>query len=93
MSLTQKERVLYLRVEEVLHYMWDPIGIAGVPQARDEYESYAPKVFDLVRGTTDGKDVAAYLSWVSTDLMGQAPDPDGDSAVVEALLSWREYLR
>jgi hypothetical protein len=92
MTLTQKERELYRRVEEVLHYMWDPIGVAGVPQARDEYESYAPKVFQLVRDTADGKDVASYLSWVSTDRMGLEPNPDSDSEVVEVLLALRNHF-
>ena len=36
-------------------------GIAGGPEARDEYESYVPDIFRLLRGAVDGKDVANYL--------------------------------
>jgi hypothetical protein len=31
---------LYKRVNEVLHYVWDPIGVAYSPAARDEYQRY-----------------------------------------------------
>jgi hypothetical protein len=37
------------RADEVLHYLWDPIGVAGEVMACDEYMGYVPK---LRRGTT-----------------------------------------
>jgi hypothetical protein len=38
-----------MRVNEVLHYIWDPIGVRGEPRARDEYDSYAPEVYSLLQ--------------------------------------------
>ena len=43
-SLDAKQKALYRAIGEILHYVWDPIGIAGVPQARDEYDSYVAQV-------------------------------------------------
>jgi hypothetical protein len=39
---------LYRRTDEILHYIWDPIGIGGSPGARDEYDDYLGHVFTLV---------------------------------------------
>jgi hypothetical protein len=41
------EQELLTRVNEVLHYIWDPIGVRGEPNARDEYDSYVPEVYSL----------------------------------------------
>ena len=41
---SREEIELYKRVDEVLHYLWDPIGVAEEPWARDEYYSYLPKM-------------------------------------------------
>jgi hypothetical protein len=38
MKLSPQDKRLLSRVEEILHYMWDPIAVAGEPQARDEYD-------------------------------------------------------
>lgn len=62
MNLSSQDKELLRRIDEVLHYRWDPIGVAGVPQARDEYESYVPQVFQLLKETVDGRDVADYLN-------------------------------
>lgn len=29
-----------IRVSEVLFYVWDPIGVKGMPSCRDEYDDY-----------------------------------------------------
>jgi hypothetical protein len=36
------------RVDELLHYIWDPIGIAASTGARDEYDSYVPTVVKML---------------------------------------------
>lgn len=44
-KLSAFERELCLRINEVLYYVWDPIGVADTPRARDEYDSYVLQVF------------------------------------------------
>lgn len=42
---------------------WDPIGVAGVPQAADEYDCMIDRLLDeLGRGTSAG----ALDDWIST---------------------------
>ncbi len=42
-------RELKRRVDEVLYYVWDPIGVSDEPFARGEYHSYVPRVSQLVK--------------------------------------------
>lgn len=92
MNLPPKDKELLRRIDEILHYLWDPIGVAGVPQARDEYESYVPQVFRLLEATTDGKDVVQYLDWLSAEHMGMGANPDRNAEVVDMLIAWRDHL-
>jgi len=91
-KLPPKELELYERCDEVLHYIWDPIGVAGAPGARDEYESYLPKVFTLLRDGAGGNQIADYLLSIETDRMGLAPNRDGARKAAVVLLEWREWI-
>jgi hypothetical protein len=89
---SKNENELYQRVDEVLHYIWDPIGISDIPEARDEYHSYLPVVYGLVkRGATVGE-IADYLSSVTSEMMGLGLNRDRDSEVAEILINWKECL-
>lgn len=90
------EMELYRRTDEVLHYIWDPIGISGVPEARDEYYSYLPKIFKMLASSTDGKDIADYLIFVEHEMMGLSiKDKARERAneVADILLNYREYIK
>ena len=58
-KLSPKENKLYKRVDETLFYIWDPIGVNHVPQARDEYYSFLPGIFELVINGVDQKELEA----------------------------------
>ena len=92
-KLPRRETELYKRCDEVLHYIWDPIGVAGAPGARDEYHSYLPKVFALVRDNANPKDIVAHLTTIEEKSMGlSAANPMRAQAAVEALFAWREWI-
>ncbi len=61
---------LYRRVDEVLTYVWDPIGVREDPHARDEYRSYLPMVFKRVVDATDPAPIAEYLLMIAAERMG-----------------------
>lgn len=42
---TKEDKILFQRCDEILHYIWDPIGCKDVPMAREEYYGYVPQVF------------------------------------------------
>lgn len=68
---------LYRAVDEILFYVWDPIGVSHNPEARDEYQSYLPQVFGLlVKGSAEAE-LLSYLKSV-TEYMGLQPNPEHD---------------
>jgi hypothetical protein len=69
------EQELYQRIDEVLHYLWDPIGVAREPFARDEYAAYVPEVFGLVAEGASEQKLMGYLLQVEADAMGLAARP------------------
>jgi hypothetical protein len=91
-KLPPREAEIYGRCDEVLHYIWDPIGVAGAPGARDEYHSYLPQVFALVRENAAPERIAEYLVTVEEQSMGLPANPERTRAAVEVLIEWREWI-
>ena len=69
-KLPPDQMTLYRRVDEVLTYVWDPIGVREVPQARDEYRGYLPQVFRRVLDATEPGTIAEYLLSAASECMG-----------------------
>ena len=90
--MTPADKELYQRVDEVLHYVWDPIGVSGAPSARDEYFSYFPHVFSLLKTNKNAEDIASYLFDVSTQKMGLNGNKTKDLEVAEILLDWKDTI-
>lgn len=91
-KLPPQEMKLYKQVDEALHYLWDPIGVAGIPQARDEYHGYLPQVFKLVLEEHKVIDIAEYLIKIERESMGMTPDTKKAKEVAEKLLNIREAI-
>ena len=83
---------LYQRVDEVLHYLWDPIGVSEIPGARDEYHSYLPHVFSLLKRGADENEIADYLGSVTSRSMELGTNRKRDLEVAEILINWKEEL-
>lgn len=66
---------VHARVDEILHYVWDPIGIAGVSEARDEYNSYVPTVVRLLIEEKEEEKIAAFLHRIAAERMGLSESP------------------
>ncbi|WP_206074056.1 MULTISPECIES: hypothetical protein [unclassified Polaromonas] len=69
-KLSPPELALYRAVDEVPHYIGDPVGVSGVPEARDEYQGYLPQVFELLQEKQSAETIANYLGMVATERMG-----------------------
>jgi len=87
---------LYQRIDETLHYIWDPIGVAGTPQARDEYYGYLPKVQEAVLKGGSKEDVVQLLNIIATERMELNLD-DGlikrTQDAVNTIFEWAHYLK
>jgi hypothetical protein len=84
------------RVDEILHYIWDPIGIGGVAMARDEYDGYVPTVVKMLFGGESKEAIARYLHEVAGGRMGLtvgSRPSDHVEEVAELLLDHYEALR
>jgi hypothetical protein len=90
--LSSADRLLYQAVDEVLHYVWDPIGVSDIPQARDEYHAYLPQVFSLVRDGREVNVIAQYLTAMARQQMGFDESAEHDRMVAELLLEWKDWL-
>jgi hypothetical protein len=84
---------LYRAVDEVLHYLWDPVGISSVPAARREYHRYIPQVFGMLRVGNDSHAIARCLSQIVTERMGLKDDPEHSNQIARVLLEWKEAVR
>lgn len=91
-KLPDNELELYRRVDEVLHYVWDPIGVATIPEARDEYQGYLPDVFRMLQDGMGESSVATYLDSVATERMGLDANSEHSKRVAHLLLSWKTIV-
>jgi hypothetical protein len=46
------------RVREIFLRNWDPIGVCGIPEAKNEYDTYADKAYVMLMD--DGATAVAY---------------------------------
>jgi hypothetical protein len=77
---------LYRAVDDVLHYVWDPIGICGIPEARDEYHNYLPHVFGMLQNGSDITAIANYLTIIATETIGLNKNRERDFKAAQTLL-------
>jgi hypothetical protein len=57
-------------IREALMQDWDPIGVADVPEAQDEYDSYVGPVYRLLVSGASDTELVDYLYTTETDTMG-----------------------
>ena len=85
MSPHQSE--LYQKIDEVLFYDWDPIGVSAMADwPRDEYGSYVHKVYLLALNSDLPEPIAGYLGEV-TEYIGLPIDSSPDIRVAKKVLS------
>jgi hypothetical protein len=91
-SSSKYERELHIRVNEVLHYIWDPIGVRGEPMARDEYDSYVPQVYALLQSGATAEQIAGHLDKIATERIGLNSNTEHSLLTAQKLLDWRATM-
>jgi hypothetical protein len=86
-------RELEKRIDEVLYYIWDPIGVSDEPNARSEYESYVPKLLQIVEEICDIQPISAYLANIISTNMGLSPDKKRCDLTAEILLKYKKAIK
>ena len=90
--LNQKDQALLKAVDEVLHYIWDPIGIADTPQSRDEYQGYTGHVFTMLHSGASESELSNHLQTISETRTGMGKSQDKSNQAAAALIAWRDFV-
>ena len=88
----QLARSYHAAIREVLLREWDPIGVADISQAADEYDSYISQVHGLLIRREPLYKLIDFLWWVETDHMGLAGNRRRTEQVAERLLRLPEEI-
>ena len=88
----QFEPELLQRVDEVLYYHWDPLGVAREPVSRQEYAAFVPEVFAALLDNADEHRVMELLLLLESEFLGVGPRPSQARRVAEMLVDWRALL-
>ena len=85
-KLSPQQSELYKRIDEILYYKWDPIGISDGDLTRNEYQSYLPQVFKLALENNNPEPIANYLTVITTDNMGLSEEKKRDIKIAKLIL-------
>lgn len=88
-----KENELYKRIDEILQYIWDPIGISGCPGARDEYNSYIPEIYELLSRNNAKEEITKTLNRIQNERMGLKSDIKHCAEVADIIIDWSDFLK
>jgi hypothetical protein len=80
------------RVDEVLFYKWDPIGVSDTPCARGEYKSYVAGVLSILVANEKVNPIADHLGNIERNRMGEVPDMQRLAKVAELLLEHKRAI-
>lgn len=87
------DRELRRRVDEVLYYIWDPIGVFDQPFARAEYEDYVPKVLQLVEHNDSIQPISKHLASIVRANMSSSPDKTQCDYTAKILLEHKQAIK
>lgn len=63
--------LMYRKIDDILWFDWDPIGVKGVAP-RDEYQSYVPEIFCLIKSGANRNEIAERLLKFEIENMAMA---------------------
>ncbi|MEO6524148.1 MAG: hypothetical protein ABIN91_20855 [Mucilaginibacter sp.] len=84
--IAAKDFLLYKKIDAILWYDWDPIGIND-DFPRDEYQSYVPGAYNLKKAGTGKEEIAAYLLNIETERMGMNGGLDNCLKIAEKIIN------
>ena len=74
-------------IKRLLLWEWDPIGVAGIEAAADEYDMYAMPIYVGLHSGSNADDITDYLEQVAIERMGLNGDPAKARAVAEKMVA------
>jgi hypothetical protein len=89
----QRAKDLQDAIGQVLVRDWDPISVADVPQAQDEYDSYISQIYGLLIRREPRHNLVDFLWWAETQNMGLYGNRQRTERVADLLLQLVESIR
>ena len=87
----EESRAIRRQIRRVLMEVWDPIGVNGIPEAADEYDSYIGDFYELLVTRRPRQEIIDRLAYLEGDHMGlphlRHELPGKLETVADALLS------
>lgn len=77
-------------IVQVLLREWDPIGVAEVPEAQDEYDSYVGQIYGLLVRHEPRQKLIDFLRWAETENMGLRGNQRHTEGIADRLLAIRD---
>lgn len=74
MSISSNIKKLRSCVKNILLKEWDPIGVADVDEAQDEYDSYVPSFVDMLMHGATENEILDHLTWIEVARIGLESD-------------------
>lgn len=71
----RQARQIQEEIRKVLMECWDPIGVQGIPEAADEYDSYVGGVYRLLASQATAEEIGKHLWDIEVYQMGLASKP------------------
>lgn len=90
MGERERARHYYDAVREILLREWDPIGVAGIPEAQDEYDCYVDRLCVMIARDEPAYTIAERLWRIETTGMGLGGDRQRAEKVAERLIGLRD---
>jgi len=84
-DFAQQARDAQQIIREILLRDWDPIGVAEVREAQDEYDSYVADVYRLLSRRASANELFEFLWWLETQHMGLVGDRQRTTKVATRL--------
>ena len=79
-------------IRAILLKDWDPIGVADIPEARDEYDSYVGQLYLMLIRHEPRHTLVDHLWRVETEHMGLAGNRRHTEAIADSLLRLRDHM-
>jgi hypothetical protein len=82
---------LFQSIGYVLTNHWDPLDIGGPKSSNDSYYRYVPKVYAKALKSKNTAELAQYLSFLSTDVLGEHTNARSDKHSARIIMAVRDY--
>ena len=90
--MTKNEKEFYNRIDEILHYIWDPIDISGIPPARDTYKIDVATIYDMFMNKKPAEELVRTLTFMSNKRDGVKPSISRDEKVIKIISEYYYHI-